>query len=504
LDGAREAEARVAYSRASELMPQERTAERAYVLGAESRVLMLGGYMAEARVRAEEAIALARQIGDRAVEMSGLSTLAGALGSAALFDEAEETGRQALALVDQAGVADELGRAYGNTAEVVEHAGRVEESLQTTLDGVAEARRRGAERSWGAFLSGEAARRMLVLGRIAEASAMVDHALAMGPTGIASTSLQQGRAEVELALGDKQSARAAMDRGMTGNFELSLPLWDGQRMAIAAELELWDGDPDSALRLVMGTLERLEERECLMYTAPLYALGGRAHADKAGTARVLKRAGDVAAARAAATALADRFDSVAAATLSSSATIPHCDAWRAQLDAESTRIDGSGDAGAWRVARQRWDELGAVLRSLYCAWREVDALLAANDGDRAMAREVLRDAHAIATRHGARLMLGEFEALARRARIDQSGADGDADPAAAPSPAEGAGLTPREAEVLALVAEGRTNRQIGEELFISDKTASVHVSRILAKLDAANRGEAAAMARRLGISASAG
>ena len=60
-------------------------------------------------------------------------------------------------------------------------------------------------------------------------------------------------------------------------------------------------------------------------------------------------------------------------------------------------------------------------------------------------------------------------------------------------------LTPREAEVMALVAEGRTNRQIGEALFISEKTASVHVSRLLAKLGAANRGEAAAAARQAGL-----
>jgi len=60
-------------------------------------------------------------------------------------------------------------------------------------------------------------------------------------------------------------------------------------------------------------------------------------------------------------------------------------------------------------------------------------------------------------------------------------------------------LTEREREVLALVAAGRTNRQIGEELFMSEKTASVHVSRILAKLDVRTRGEAGAVAHKLGL-----
>jgi DNA-binding CsgD family transcriptional regulator len=68
-----------------------------------------------------------------------------------------------------------------------------------------------------------------------------------------------------------------------------------------------------------------------------------------------------------------------------------------------------------------------------------------------------------------------------------------------PSVAASLGLTRREAEVLALVAAGRTNRQIGQELFITPKTAGVHVSRILAKLGVAGRGEAAAMAHRLGL-----
>jgi DNA-binding NarL/FixJ family response regulator len=83
------------------------------------------------------------------------------------------------------------------------------------------------------------------------------------------------------------------------------------------------------------------------------------------------------------------------------------------------------------------------------------------------------------------------EALARRSRIGLPGTDA----------ADGVfpDLTAREREVLALVADGRTNREIAAELFIAEKTASVHVSSILAKLGAANRGQAAALAHRAGI-----
>jgi DNA-binding NarL/FixJ family response regulator len=76
--------------------------------------------------------------------------------------------------------------------------------------------------------------------------------------------------------------------------------------------------------------------------------------------------------------------------------------------------------------------------------------------------------------------------------------DAPAEPGAE-SPAPRLGLTPRELEVLVLVAEGRTNKAIGETLFMSEKTASVHVSRILAKLGVGGRVEAAAVAHRLGL-----
>jgi DNA-binding CsgD family transcriptional regulator len=90
--------------------------------------------------------------------------------------------------------------------------------------------------------------------------------------------------------------------------------------------------------------------------------------------------------------------------------------------------------------------------------------------------------------------------LAQRGRLRlEEPEDTRASPEVRPSPAASLGLTRRETEVLALVAAGRTNRQIGQALFITPKTASVHVSRILAKLGVAGRGEAAAIAHRLGL-----
>jgi DNA-binding NarL/FixJ family response regulator len=122
-------------------------------------------------------------------------------------------------------------------------------------------------------------------------------------------------------------------------------------------------------------------------------------------------------------------------------------------------------------------------------------------GEREAATAALERAHEVATRLGAGWLRDEIEGLAARARLVLSGSDGTAaepvaEAVAQPDPF---GLTPRERQVLVLVAEGRTNREIGDSLFMAEKTASVHVSRILAKLDVRSRTEAAAVAHRLGL-----
>jgi DNA-binding NarL/FixJ family response regulator len=126
-------------------------------------------------------------------------------------------------------------------------------------------------------------------------------------------------------------------------------------------------------------------------------------------------------------------------------------------------------------------------------------------GRREEAAELLAAAARVAQRGGAEQRLTEIVSLARRARIPlEPVADRDpGGPSEKPDQARVAlasrGLTDRELEVLGLVAEGMTNRQIGEALFISEKTASVHVSHILGKLDVRRRFEAATVAHRLGL-----
>jgi DNA-binding CsgD family transcriptional regulator len=171
------------------------------------------------------------------------------------------------------------------------------------------------------------------------------------------------------------------------------------------------------------------------------------------------------------------------------------------IEAEWTRVARHRDPDRWAEAAGAWDELGCPWWAAYARWRLAEALLE-RGAPRQEAAVPLRQAWAAAHRLGARPLLAEVEMLARRARIALAPAAADEAEATAAQPTVPGGelgLTSREREVLALVAEGRTNRQIAEALFISDKTASVHVSNILAKLGVANRAEAAATMHRLGL-----
>jgi DNA-binding NarL/FixJ family response regulator len=169
-------------------------------------------------------------------------------------------------------------------------------------------------------------------------------------------------------------------------------------------------------------------------------------------------------------------------------------------EAEWSRVTGPSDPERWAKGAQAWEALGYAWKAGHARWRQAEALLA-QGAPRQAAGEALTRAWKLARGLGARLLAAEIDALGRRARIELALPDvaPDGSAQAPTAPPDELGLTPREREVLALVADGRTNRQIAEALFISNKTASVHVSNILAKLGVANRGEAAAVAHRLGL-----
>ena len=169
----------------------------------------------------------------------------------------------------------------------------------------------------------------------------------------------------------------------------------------------------------------------------------------------------------------------------------------ALCQAEWSRLQGTSSATLWAAAVVACEQADQLQLRPYARYRQAEAMLAA-EADRVAVAGVLREAHTAVVAMGARPMQLEIESLAARARIPLGP---EASPSAGRTPGATGGdrsrLSMREVEVLSLVALGRTNRQIAAELFISEKTAGVHVSHILDKLGASGRTEAAAIAHRL-------
>jgi DNA-binding NarL/FixJ family response regulator len=231
--------------------------------------------------------------------------------------------------------------------------------------------------------------------------------------------------------------------------------------------------------------------------AHIPAVGLRLEADCAELARAARSAAGVQEAR-------RRAQPLVAMLRAMAAPADCCDAWlpcyAALGEAEWSRLEGRPDPQLWQQAAERWERLEVAYPAAYARFRQVEALLAAR-APRVRTESFLRAGHRAAVALGAEPLRREIELLASRGRLDlqEQAAARTAAPEEPPSAFAAFGLTRREAEVLILVAAGRTNRQIGQELFITPKTASIHVSRILAKLGVAGRGEAAAVAHRLGL-----
>ena len=163
-------------------------------------------------------------------------------------------------------------------------------------------------------------------------------------------------------------------------------------------------------------------------------------------------------------------------------------AFTAMARAEARELSGEPQPEAWQAAATAWDHCGDQYWAAVCRYRTADAVLRAK-GDRNVAAQLTAGALAAARSLGAAPLAADLEVLIRRGRL-AAGAPSD-------QPLRRLGLTEREAEVLGLLAEGRTNRQIGDVLFISEKTVSVHVTNLLRKLGVERRTEAAEMSRRL-------
>jgi DNA-binding CsgD family transcriptional regulator len=456
---------------------------RPRVLSALAEQLMDAQLPEEAYERGEEALAVARRGRDLIAEASALITVAAVSARRGLLAGQLPRLAEARAIAEQAGADGLLMRALQWESNVLEAYGEHERAAATARRGIAAAAAAGLARTAGATHATDLAWALTSLGRWDEAGEVIEHALGLLPPPGPRLQLLCLAGSIALARGDDEAAAAALRdacqgeparEGSFGIFETML-LTDLEVSLLAAR-----GEASAALAAAQRILQAAAERSSGLkrFLWPLLATTARV----ASTAMAPGSPDGLAAAAGETLQLAARHaGSVQSVTPVQRA---HAAAYRAAA--------GQAGVAAWDGVASAWSQLGEPYRRARALVSAAEAALA-GDGDRGAAGERLRQAAGLADELGARPLSEEISALARRARIDV--ARGEADDRASPR----LGLTDRELEVLRLVAAGRSNRDIAAELFISAKTASVHVSNILAKLGVHTRVEAAAIAHQAGI-----
>ncbi|MGY2127212.1 helix-turn-helix transcriptional regulator [Blastococcus sp. SYSU DS0617] len=461
---------------------------RTWAAATHARMSYSVGRFDEADAAVDEALAAADALGfDGAWADIAVTQLRARPGT----DLAEMRARldEALVRARRSGNVEVEMRVLFNVATVMFEAGRISEALEWTRRGTRRARDLGAEWShYAAELRHLHVTALYMAGGWDESLAEAD-VLARVPDMAAHV-----RADALLVLvgrGDP-GARARIDwaRSLVPRLGAHV-LLDFVTAASEIDLATWEGRPQQAVDVALTTYRRLQ-REWDDDHIGMLRLAGSALSAVADAAAVARRAADVAGTdhwlrtgddlTAAARASVETYRETYGDTLGVEAH-----AWLARIAAEAARVRGEVAPELWRAAVDAFG-FGHVYEEARSRWRFAEALLAA--GDRAGAAEQGAQAHEVAVRLGAVPLRRAVEALARRGRLDVAGLR---------AVEVGSVLTPRETEVLRLLAAGRTNRQIGSELFISEKTASVHVSNILAKLGASGRTEAVAIAASRGL-----
>jgi DNA-binding CsgD family transcriptional regulator/tetratricopeptide (TPR) repeat protein len=490
------ASALAAYAEAERLLAGEApSAEQAAVLAQHAHELETLGRPREAIPLLEEAISVARLVGAQAEEALALATLASCLDSPDEVDRSIMLHLDARRLAEEVGDAEILIDTYVTLGETLRLAGRDQDALVDAREGYQRARQLGLEHAIGSYVGYHLAWQLLAAGRWAEGERFIVEVLAADSWD--AYDLHALRAQLLARRGDFTSAHEQLDRARRTTPAADRdPAWQAR-----AELALWEGDDQAASAAIAeGSDWRVglePSRVLFQYASPWYALALRLAADQAERAAAGRAADELAEVRRQAASIAAELDRL------TSLEVPmarhpgvRCNLLLAQ--AEQSRLEGAPEPERWHVAAAGWERLQRPFEAAYARFRQAEALLA-RSAAREQAERALRPAYHTAVALGAAPLRREIERLAQRGRLHlQEPVDAAATPRAS-SPVVALGLTRREAEVLALVAEGRTNRQIGQALFITEKTASVHVSRILAKLGVASRGEAAAVAHRLGL-----
>ncbi len=485
-----------AYQRAMELVPDGDSTQRARLLEYRARGLALRGRFEDGVDGAEAALAMAERCDDVSVQARALNTLG--LSRAAL-GEIEEGIALLRSSRDLAAEHRQIEKvmAITNLSDVLDLAGRTAEGLAEIEAGM-EALRANPERtSYDTFMELQGVNLMIKLGRLRELEAGLPAPKFGDSVGTTPILLAQLRSLLALLVGDLATARRQLEELRRLCLGTRDPQWMEPLHAQEAQLALLEDRPEAARDAIRRGLDALAPSQEGTRIVRLAWIGLMAEATAAEKARALgEPTSEVEAER-----LLSELERARAmpgrwADAPAHEALAHAEAGRMRVALGSAAPDPS----TWEAAVEAFAALGQPWPAAYAGFRAAEAHV--QGGDRAAAAATLRAARERAEAMGVAPLLGEIDALARRARLSVAPAAEPAgeDAADVPeSPADQLGLTPREREVLLLVAAGRTNREIGAELFMSEKTASVHVSRILAKLEVGGRVEAAAVAHRLGL-----
>ena len=490
-DAGRVAEAVGSLEQALALLPVGQTTRvHAVVLASLASGLMRDSEMEAGAAVAKRAVAAARAAGAQDVEAGVAITL----GSARSYLGPAEAGlgplRSGVRLALDLDIPATALRGYVNLSDVLELLGRHQEAAQSASEGLDLAVRAGLARTWGSFLIGNRAESLLRLGQWAEADRLADRALSGLPEGVFGAALWQLRAELAAMRGRYDDAASELRAGRraigdTTDVQFTQPI-----RYVEAMIALGRGDLPAARDAVAAGLAG--GTPSARHAWPLVWLGMRVEADEATRCRDRREQVHE--------GTAQRCAELARTAAQLAIPAPPWRGYRALVAAEHARAAGTGEAAAWLQAVAAWEDADEPYPLAYALLWLAEAHRAAADWRQA--GRAVQQAHAIAERIGAAPIAAEAAALARRARLSLDPAKEEPAPRAENEPVDELtrfGLTEREREVLLLVAAGRSNPEIAQALFISAKTASVHVSNILAKLGVSGRVEAAAVAHRLGI-----
>jgi DNA-binding CsgD family transcriptional regulator len=412
-------------------------------------------------------------------------------------DTAVRSLREALAIAQEVANADDITGAYINLSHVLGQAGRLDEVVEVCREGADVVTRVGLARQKGALLLANGAEALLDAARLDDAGQLLRQALTQAPRGIMTVPGLIQAARLATMGGDLPLAWDRCEQARLTVEAYDAPVqWVRLVTEVAVEVELWTGRPADAFTLALDGLRLVQDTDEAAFSSTLVMHGLRAladdldrHRDPAARDRIHTGRGELLALAATMSPdpLSDDTDAAARFALHAASA--------ATSRAELARLDGRADPALWALAHDRWALLGRPAHATYALWRHAEAALAVRrDAD---ALTTLRAAHRGAHEIGLPLIAAEVEALARWYRVDLDEAVADHD--GADQFLAEYGLTAREHEVLRGLVAGRSNQEIADSLFISVKTASVHVSNILRKMQAGGRQEAARIARRHGV-----